>query len=52
MPGGSEREVRLWESDQGYFCREKNVLLDIEKALRIVKTFFETASYGGLDAVP
>jgi len=36
-PGGGEGEVRLWESDQGYYCREKNILTDIERVLRIAK---------------
>jgi hypothetical protein len=50
-PGGSEHEVRLWDSDQGYFCREKNVLTDIEKVLRITKKFIETGSYATLESV-
>lgn len=49
--GGGEGEVRLWESDQGYYCRRKNVLTDIEKVLRITKTFFDTASYTALNPV-
>jgi hypothetical protein len=24
-PGGSDEEVRLWESDQGYFTKQKNI---------------------------
>lgn len=50
-PEGSDREVRLWDSDQGYFCREKNVLTDIEKVLRITRAFFETGTYAELDCV-
>ena len=50
-PGGGEGEVQLWDSDQGYFCREKNILTDIEKVLRITKAFYDTGSYVGLDAV-
>lgn len=50
-PEGSESEARLWESDQGYFCQEKNVLSDLEKVLRIVKAFYETGSYSGLNSV-
>ena len=49
--GGGEGEVRLWESDQGYYCREKNVLTDIAKVLRITKVFYETGSYDNLDIV-
>src|SRR5690242_6720796 len=41
-PGGSEEETRLWESDQGYYCLEKNILRDVEKVLRIVKTYVFT----------
>lgn len=48
-PEGSEAEVRLWESDQGYYCREKNVLTDISKVLSIVKAFYESGSYDHLD---
>jgi hypothetical protein len=48
---GSEEEARLWESDQGYYCREKNILTDFEKVLRIVKAFYETGSYKDLDRV-
>ena len=46
-----DREVWLWESDQGYACRGKNVLTDVEKVLRIVRKFYESGSYAGLDAV-
>ena len=38
---GGEEEVRLWESDQGYYCRQKNILTDIAIVLRIVKAFYE-----------
>jgi hypothetical protein len=44
-------EVRLWDSDQGYYCKAKNILTDIEKVLRIVRAYYETGSYSGLDAV-
>ncbi len=50
-PDGGDGEVRLWDSDQGYFCEEKNVLTDIEKVLRITKAFYDTGSYDGLNAV-
>jgi hypothetical protein len=50
-PGGTEEEARLWDSDQGYYCREKNILTDVAKVLRIVKSFYETGSYDGLDNV-
>ena len=48
-PGGGEDEVRLWDSDQGYYCREKNILKDIDTVLHITKAFYETGSYDGLD---
>jgi hypothetical protein len=50
-PGGGEGEVRLWESDQGYYCQEKNVLTNVEKVLRITKAFYETGSYEQLDSL-
>ena len=51
-PGGSEKEARLWESDQGYYCMEKNILTDIEKVLLLTKVFYETGSYEALAATP
>jgi hypothetical protein len=50
-PAGGDREVRLWDSDQGYYCREKNILTDIEKVLRITKAFHSSGSYDGLNSV-
>ena len=50
-PDGSEREARLWDSDQGYYCCEKNILTDIERVLRITKAFYDTGSYVTLDTV-
>jgi hypothetical protein len=50
-PGGSEKEVRLWDSDQGYYCREKNILRDVDWVLRIVRKFYDTGSYDDLDSV-
>jgi hypothetical protein len=46
-----DEEVRLWDSDQGYFCQGKNVLKDVEKVLRITRAFYDTASYASLDSV-
>ena len=51
QPGGGEGEVQLWESDQGYFCREKNILTDIDRVLRITRAFYDTGSYGSLNTV-
>jgi len=51
LPGGGEGEVRLWESDQGYYCREKNILTDVEMVLRITKEFYDTGSYENLNQV-
>jgi hypothetical protein len=50
-PSGGDGEVRLWDSDQGYFCKERNVLTDIERVLRITKAFYDTGSYDHLDEV-
>jgi hypothetical protein len=50
-PDGSTSDVRLWESDQGYFCQERNVIRDIEKVLRIVKVYYDSGSYEDLDAI-
>ena len=43
--------AHLWESDQGYECKERNVAIDVEKVLRIAARFYETGSYAGLDQV-
>lgn len=43
--------VHLWESDQGYDCKERNVVTDVEKVLRIAKRFYDTGSYAQLDSV-
>lgn len=48
LPNGGEEGVRLWDSDQGYFCKEKNVVTDINEVLRITKAFFESGSYESL----
>ncbi len=50
-PAGGDGAVRLWDSDQGYYCEEKNVLTDVEKVLRITKAFYDTGSYVSLDRV-
>ena len=44
---GCGQEVRL--SNQGYYCKAKNVLTDIEKILRITKGFYKTGRYDSLD---
>jgi hypothetical protein len=46
-----DEEVRLWDSDQGYFCEARNILTDVEKVLRIVRAYYDTGSYAGLDAL-
>src|SRR5687767_16013700 len=30
-PGAGEEDVRLWDSDQGYFCKAKNIVTDINE---------------------
>jgi hypothetical protein len=47
-PDGGAGEVRLWESDQGYFCQERNVVTDLQEVLRIVHRYYETGSFSGL----
>jgi hypothetical protein len=51
MAGGGEEDVRLWESDQGYFCKAKNIVTDIEEVLRVTREFYESGSYAGLGPV-
>lgn len=47
-PRGSRARARLWMSDQGYFCEEREVLTDVDLVLRIVRTYFETGGYESL----
>jgi hypothetical protein len=49
-PNGANTEVALWESDQGYFTKEKNILTDISDVLRLARVFSETSSYLELQA--
>lgn len=49
-PTGRDDEVRLWTSDQGYVCRERN-LCSMESALAHAKTYMETGSYDALRAL-
>jgi hypothetical protein len=44
-PAGGEEDVRLWQSDQGYFCKRKNLILDIDEVLMLVEVYFNTGSY-------
>jgi hypothetical protein len=44
-------EVRLWSSDQGYYCEARNILTDVEKVLRIARAYYDSGSYAGLDAL-
>ncbi|WP_198732285.1 Imm1 family immunity protein [Sanguibacter suaedae] len=48
-PSRPDREVRLWTSDQGYFCTEREIITDLGLVLRIVEEFYRTGSYDGLD---
>ncbi len=50
-PKGGEAEVQLWQSDQGYFCKERNLVRDVERVLRIAKAYFDTASYEEVDRI-
>ena len=48
---GDDDEVRLWDSDQGYFCKARNILTDVERVLRITKAYYDEGSYGRLDSI-
>lgn len=48
---GDETEVRLWDSDQGYMCKEKNVIKDMNILLKYVRVYYETASYKKLKEI-
>lgn len=42
---GSDEDVRLWQSDQGYFCKRRNIIADVDVVLKLTKVYFETGSY-------
>ena len=44
-PSGSHDDVRLWQSDQGYFCKRRNIVSDIDAVLRLARVYFDTGSY-------
>ena len=48
--GGNE-EIRLWDSDQGYYCEERNIIYDINHALRVIEEFYNTGSYDELNNI-
>jgi hypothetical protein len=48
-PDGSTAEARLWQSDQGYSCADREVLTDLDAALRLARGYFESGSYRALD---
>ena len=47
-PLGANAEVALWESDQGYFTKQKNVLTDIHDVLALARVFAQTSSHAAL----
>jgi hypothetical protein len=44
-PKGSDEDVRLWQSDQGYFCKRRNLIAEIDVVLELARIYFETGSY-------
>lgn len=44
-PDGGKEEVRLWASDQGYYCRERNIIRLRRTVLDLARTFFETGNF-------
>ncbi len=44
-PNGGDEDIRLWHSDQGYFCKRRNVIVDIPTVLQLTQIYFETGSY-------
>lgn len=47
-PDGGKEEVRLWASDQGYYCRERNVIRSRGKVLDLARAFFETGNFANV----
>lgn len=44
-PDGSDEDVRLWQSDQGYFCKRRNIIAEVDVVLKLTHVYFETGSY-------
>jgi hypothetical protein len=44
-PTGGDEDVRLWQTDQGYLCKRRNIIDDIDAVLRLTKIYFEIGSY-------
>jgi hypothetical protein len=44
-PDGGDREVQLWLSDHGFYCRERNIIRTRRKTLEIAKAFYETGDF-------
>jgi hypothetical protein len=44
-PNGSDEDVRLWQSDQGYFCKRRNLIAEIDVVLMLARIYFDTGSY-------
>lgn len=44
-PNGNDEDIRLWQSDQGYFCKRRNILADIAAVMRLAQVYFETGSF-------
>jgi hypothetical protein len=44
-PDGGCGDVRLWQSDQGYYCKRRNIIVDIDEVLKLTRVYFETGSY-------
>jgi hypothetical protein len=47
-PTGGDEDVRLWQSDQGYFCQRRNIIANVEDALTLARVYFETGSYNAV----
>jgi hypothetical protein len=44
-PAGGDEDVRLWRSDQGHFCKRRNIVASVEDVLTLARIYFETGSY-------
>jgi hypothetical protein len=48
---GDNQEVRLWASDQGFYCRERNIIRTRRKTLEIVKAFYDTGDFRRVEEI-
>ncbi|KMO27480.1 hypothetical protein VQ02_33200 [Methylobacterium variabile] len=50
-PSGSSEPVRLWQSDQGYWCERRNLLVSVEDVLHLVWAYCDGRSFSEMTQI-